>query len=141
MGKKKIKPKRRKKIAGKSVLIPQPEQGSTDGDSPVFSFKYCDNNKFVLWDLSKPELMRLMDFFKQAERLTWGEIIKQRKRGLRYDSRSTNEIKYKLPDDLSEDLTLIHLAMSGRGRVWGFRDGRIFHVIWFDKDHKVDKMS
>lgn len=136
---KRMKPKRKKQIGGKNVLIPQPEPGSTDGDSPVFSFKDCDERRFCLEDLEKRELRALMKFFKKIEGLTWGEI--PRVKGLRYEIRPANKLKYDLPSHLSEDLTLIHLAIDGQARIWGHRQGRVFYIIWFDKDHKVDNMS
>jgi hypothetical protein len=27
--------------------------------------------------------------------------------------------------------------MGARERLWGFRRGSVFHVVWWDPDHKV----
>ncbi|MEU5811199.1 hypothetical protein [Streptomyces sp. NPDC047718] len=37
-----------------------------------------------------------------------------------------------------DDMTEIHrLRLMGAQRLYGFLDGNVFHVVWWDPDHKV----
>ncbi len=41
-----------------------------------------------------------------------------------------------IPEDwYGEDLTSIHF--TGRKRIWGIKDGKRFHLLWWDPDHSV----
>lgn len=78
-----------------------------------------------------------LNFLKKVEKVTWGELMKID--GFNFENRDPSSIRAKLPDHLSEDLTMISLRVSQKFRIWGFRNGRVYHIVWFDKEHKIDK--
>jgi hypothetical protein len=32
---------------------------------------------------------------------------------------------------------MFRFRLGGKARLWGFRSERIFHVVWWDPDHRV----
>lgn len=80
--------------------------------------------------------------------LRWAEILAQQtgnhQRHRKHHDCATTEIH----DDAKDDLRRLHLdelfgdtmfrfRLSGTKRLWGFRNGRTFHVVWWDADHAV----
>jgi hypothetical protein len=43
--------------------------------------------------------------------------------------------KTKLDEIFGEDI--FRFRLSGEKRLWGFRSGDVFHVLWWDPDHAV----
>lgn len=73
------------------------------------------------------------------EKRTWGEILGNRKRD---HSCSIDSISKKARDRLKElkldDIdSLFRFRLSGKQRVWGIREGRVFKLLWWDPDHEV----
>jgi hypothetical protein len=82
-------------------------------------------------------------------KLTWAEIEAQRvgtKDGYRRRNHSQeiqsltraaqqDLMKRKLPERFDE--TMFRFRLSGEQRLWGFRKGNVFHVVWWDPEHNV----
>lgn len=79
------------------------------------------------------------------ETMTWDEILKAS--GGRSSGNNSHEVEVdKLSSAAQQRLTelrqldldsLFSLRLSGKGRVWGVRDGRVLRVLWYDPDHQV----
>jgi hypothetical protein len=77
--------------------------------------------------------------------LTWAEIETQRAGGhKRHHSQEISGLeaaaqaditKRKLSERFNE--TMFRFRLSGEQRLWGFRNGRVFHIVWWDPDHQV----
>lgn len=46
-----------------------------------------------------------------------------------------NRISVHFGDEAPD--TLFRFRLSGRKRLWGVRDGAIFHLLWYDEEHRV----
>lgn len=75
--------------------------------------------------------------------LKWFEIMQQSSGGHQkhHDqelSTITPEAKERWTDHLKrgEDM-LFRFRTSGKGRIWGYRSGACFHVVWWDAEHKI----
>ncbi len=53
-------------------------------------------------------------------------------------SRLSPEAQKRLREIKQDDLDeLTSLRLSGRERVWGIRESGIFHLLWWDPEHRV----
>jgi len=139
MGKKRIKPKKKKaEIGGHDVTKNVEKEGGTDGEYPVFSFKHCDDNRYCLWELDENELKQLMRFFKKMESMRWVDV--KRHRGFRWETYEQSDVP-GLPKNLPPDAKIIHLKVTKPFVIFGYRIGGVFHIVWFDPDHNVHDMS
>lgn len=78
---------------------------------------------------------------------TWAEIEAERTGGRnRHKKHHSMEVaslpkeaRNRLGQHLGDDApdTLFRFRLSGTNRLWGIRDGAIFHILWFDADHQV----
>jgi hypothetical protein len=91
----------------------------------------CDRDG-ALWEELFPKL-------KAYESMTWGEIYKDKKRNHSVSvggiiKAARDRLRELKLDDTDE---LFRFRLSGAGRVWGIRDGRVFLLLWWDPDHAV----
>lgn len=100
---------------------------------PVFSFRYACNNNCLLSDWHGKELDELIDTFKTMESMTWNDLLKHK--GLRY--KAIDKYTKQLPVNVSPDVTLCEIRVCQKKRIFGFRAGNIFRIIWFDRKHEV----
>jgi hypothetical protein len=85
------------------------------------------------------EIRRKLSHF---EAKTWNEIlVKEKHRNhtvpvsrLRLDARE--RLTTLRLDDLEE---VVSLRLTGPQRVWGYRAGPVFHLLWWDPEHNVYK--
>lgn len=81
-------------------------------------------------------------------KLSWGEIEQHRTGGRtahkKHHSQEISSLapaaqadaaKAKLGETFGDEM--FRFRLGGEQRLWGFRDGRVFHVIWWDPDHDV----
>lgn len=124
---------------------------STGADNPYFCFEHADRSTPHAWAFSPnaghaPAVVsKLCDFAK----LTWRDIERQQTGGGRKRHRKHHDMpiaklcaqaqadikRRKLDERFGGDIFRFRLA--GEQRLWGFRDGRVFHVVWWDPEHKV----
>lgn len=85
-----------------------------------------------LWEDIFPKL-------KNYETMTWGEIYRDRDRnhpvGVLGLIKEAQDRLVALKLDDNEEL--FRFRLSGTGRVWGIRVGRVFQLLWWDPDHKI----
>ena len=93
-------------------------------------------------DVLLDEIHRKLSNF---ESMTWGEILAATG-GRRSGNNShfvsiedlCREARQRLEELRRNDLDeLFSLRLTGRGRVWGVRIGRVLQVLWYDRDHQV----
>jgi hypothetical protein len=124
---------------------------SSQQDNPHFCFQFADRATKNAWKFKPTEgdAPPLVDFICEMAKLTWAEIEAQRvgtkdgylKRNhsqeikrLTADARA-DLIKRQLPEWFDD--TMFRFRVSGEQRLWGFRKGHVFHIIWWDPHHKV----
>jgi len=81
-------------------------------------------------------------------KLTWRDIERQRTGGRKRHRKHHDMPVDKICTEAQEDITkrkldlvfdsdIFRFRFAGEQRLWGFRRGRVFHVVWWDPDHKV----
>ncbi len=74
---------------------------------------------------------------RQFESMKWGEIEGEDSHFVDVDKCSTEaqkRLKRIKLDDLEQ---LFSLRIGGKKRIFGWREKSVFHVLWWDPDHKV----
>jgi hypothetical protein len=127
-----------KLISEKAIAIPP--QTSTDEDHPSFRFTCVDKNRWRLSDWTSSEINDLLAGLKKIEAYTWGQI---KSHGAKKSGGSVGT-GYKLisnhpslPESVTEDVKLSEMRIDDKKRIFGFRDGSVYYIIWFDRDHSV----
>lgn len=91
-------------------------------------------------EVSKSKLLEIRGKLARFEASTWHEILitaKNRNHTVTVDRLSPQareRLKEIQQDDLDE---LTSLRLTGRERVWGIRENGVFHLLWWDPEHRV----
>lgn len=132
--------KKLKKRAGegsKHIKAPQsPSSGSSQNLRPVFSLEYLGGN----YCLSKCELAEKAAFAERLHKLsqlTWAEIQRAHRHGLGCETITRDSIKASPPPAVTDDVRFLAFRFNGMAPMVGYRDGRIFFVIWLDRDFSL----
>ncbi len=120
---------------GKLVAAPQGgESGSTQQKKPVFSLEFL-RRKYCLSCCDAVEKVAFADRIHELSQLTWAEIAaaNRHKQGfevIAHDSITGDSV----PGHITDDTNLLSFRFCGMKPMVGYREGRIFHVLWFDRD-------
>lgn len=76
---------------------------------------------------------------KDYETMTWKEILSNRDYNHfvevgRLDKPARSRLEVLNLDDIE---SLFRFRLSGKSRVWGIREGRVFKILWWDPEHEV----
>jgi hypothetical protein len=123
---------------------------STEGEHPVFCFQYAGRNADPRWafDPSEKHARELLVFICDLARQTWVEIERAMTgSGRRHRKHHSHEVESLCPEaqrdfqraQLAERFgeEMFRFRLSGKKRLWGFRVGSVFHVVWWDPNHQV----
>lgn len=114
-----------------SKTLPPP--ASTNDLKPVFSFEFMANgNGFSVPCCNRDELGHLAQKLFTLSQMTWVEIIQSGRHGLGTEKIATASLKTALPAKVTEDVTLLALRYNGLKAMVGYRDDRIFHILFID---------
>ncbi|WP_338835892.1 MAG6450 family protein [Neomoorella thermoacetica] len=132
MSKRKLKKPspREGKIPKKALEL---RQSSYEEDGrPTFSFLHASDNDCLLCEWQKDELQQLVATFKKMEVLTWKEIWQHPGLDLHLVEPSK-----PLPPGVSPDVTVYSINVDEKKRIYGYRAGNVFRLLWFDRNHEV----
>ena len=111
------------------------EENNTNNGFPAFSFTYLDKD-FSFKHCTNEEKDALLKRLEIMSKMTWNDIINTPKHGNGIEN--INELKDKLPPKW-KGTTPKAFRFYGMKPVIGVRDGRIFHIIWIDREGKLYK--
>ena len=129
----------------RTTVVPIPNDGS---NRPVVSFQYADRSYDGEWSWpSGEDAATLLHFLCELGQWTWGEIASQRYGG-QTRHRKHHELDFSVVcgeaqtrlSDLGHDQIFteyFRFRLSGEKRLWGFRVGDVFYVLWWDANHMV----
>lgn len=116
-----------------------PESVTPDPDRlpPVFSFEYMRAGSGYSVDCCRDDHRAALAarLFKLSQ-MTWLEIRQAPRHGLGTEKIARGSIRPALPVALSDDVELLAVRYNGFHPMVGFRNGRIFHVLFID--HTMD---
>lgn len=94
------------------------------------------------WELSSKETVELLKFLDDLTGKTWGqcegEVSGRHKRNHDHAITDLSDIAQDRLRQLDEnEERVFRFRLSGKCRLWGFRSGDLFRVLWYDPEHKV----
>ena len=108
---------------------------NNDNKSPLFSFDFMTtNNKYNFANLSDDDKLALINKIHDYRNKTWLDVKNEPRH-----NKGSEKIKSKieLPASVKEDTTLLALRYNGLKAMIGYREERIFHIIYFDPNFKL----
>lgn len=69
--------------------------------------------------------------------MTWGEVEGRESHFIDVDNCSTKAQKRLKEIDLDDVEQLFSLRIGGKKRIFDWRRGSVFYVLWWDPDHKI----
>lgn len=108
-----------------------------DKENPVFSFRHVCSNNCLLSNWSSSEISQLINKLKLFEQMSWGEV--KTHRGINY--KPIDNYVLTLPSSVPKDSVIHEFKVDDKKRLFGFRDGKTFCFIWFDRKHEVVPMN
>jgi hypothetical protein len=111
-------------------------RGSFYNLHPKFSFIHS-HSKYCLSDCSVSEKAAIITLLHNLSKITWGKIWQTRKEGFGAEPLPERHYK-KMPQELKDksDKYLI-FRFSQVGRLIGFHEDDILHIVWLDRRHEV----
>ncbi|MCW2267587.1 hypothetical protein [Pseudomonas sp. JUb96] len=99
---------------------------------PLFSFEYLQKG-YCVGDCTNDERGGMLDRIRAISQLSWQQLRQTQRHGLGYEKIERNAIKAAVPDFVTADVSLIAFRAIGKAPMVGFRQGRIFNVLWVDR--------
>lgn len=118
-----------KLISSPNVL----SEKSTETETPIF----CLNNispDYCLSKCQKDEKSSFADTLHKLSKLTWQQIKHSHKHGFGCEKIDGKSIRGKKPGSLPEDIVFLAFRFSGKKPMVGYKDGRVFHIVWLDRN-------
>ncbi|SEN52945.1 MAG6450 family protein [Lihuaxuella thermophila] len=111
------------------------DEGNTDDQHPVFSFLYVDE-RLPITNMNDQQLKNMMNLFIRLEQMTWKDIKKNKN----YYKGNLDIKTFKVPwptHKIDPFYKVSELRCNCGTRIFGFRTGRTFRIVWFDANHDV----
>lgn len=161
-GKRKNKKLARKQNNAGGKYVPKPNPVSDNKAVPVAATEGGDYRELYVrwtareidrlandgrrWDLNAKETIELLKFLDELTNRTWGEWESERTDGRkRHHDHAITDLNSEAQDRLQElemnEERIFRFRLSGPCRLWGFRSGALFRVLWYDPEHAVYPVS
>ncbi|MDO5295362.1 MAG: hypothetical protein Q4F00_01805 [bacterium] len=109
---------------------------------PSWCFLSCDTDTKCRWSFSQHRLKeefwtRIFLKLQKFEQMTWSEIqIKSKKQNHSNIVETMNKCAKDRLDELEiEYNALFSLRLNSTVRLYGYREGAVFNILWYDNDH------
>jgi hypothetical protein len=109
------------------------ETDDSDRKPPVFSFEFLQAG-WCIQDCQQEERSKMLDKLRRLSRLSWQDIRQQHRHLLGTETIARGSIRAAIPAFLTDDVRLLAFRAFDRVAMVGYRNERIFHVIWIDRD-------
>ncbi len=124
---------------------PAPAEISAGDHAKVrISFEYYQTGSdLCLSACSRDDVKIALDCLRRLTGMPWIQVLqtatkdRSQKTGLHWTSYDDTALKVKRPAEIGSDHTICGIRAGGKFRIFGFRMGPAFHVVWFDPEHKV----
>ena len=118
---------------------PRSEEATPDPDRlpPVFSFEHmrAGNGYSIECCQDDQRAALALRLFKLSQ-ITWLQIRQAPRHGLGSETINRSAIHPALPAVVTDDVKLIAIRYNGMRPMVGYRNGRVFHVLFID--HSMD---
>ena len=115
-----------------------PDLKSYNSNKPMFSFYFMAyGSKKCMSKCENKSKSSISDTLLRLSQFTWEQIISQPKRGLGYEIIPQGQFKHPLPKEITPDVSMYIFRFSEEGRMAGFRDKDIYHVVQVGESHDL----
>ena len=106
--------------------------------SPAFNFEHLPpKSAYSLSNCEQREKVALIQTLEKLSRMSWAEIQTAPRHGLGYEMISLSKLGIGsggIPEDVK---LLVFRFSSKKGRMVGYRNGRIFYICLLDRNHDL----
>ena len=102
---------------------------------PSWCFRFCDKER---WNFSPNDLVDdILPKLKEWEAQTWNEIlVKAKKQNHSIDAEKLNKLAISMLNAMHIEVeAIVSLRLQGTYRLYGYRIGSLFYILWYDKNH------
>lgn len=130
--------KRKENPPGKKISRKE-EPDAYYSEYPAWHFAFCDKDMWPFAEENAGELFwkEILPFLQNLEKRQWRDILVNSKK--QNHSINASELSTKAQKRLTElpieAESIISLRLTGTHRIYGYIIGRVFNIIWFDKNH------
>lgn len=113
-----------------------PQAKSTEQLPPIFSLQHMRTSHCVSC-CEQQEKAHFADTLRKLSQVTWAELKQVNRHSLGYEKISRDSLKVGIPSNIKEDAKFISFRFDGMKAMIGYRTGRIFYIIWLDRNFSV----
>ena len=122
--------------SGKNIKTPQVPLENTDLQPPLFSFEHMVDG-FCVKSCQQVERSEFALSLHKRGKLSWRDIRHSGRHQLGFEK--IERLRVPLPVKVTPDVKIIAFRFHGKKPMLGYRDGRVFHIIWVDPKMKTYK--
>lgn len=139
MAKKKGKIKPQKGKSGKRFKLSDKKEENSQQFPPIFSLEYLQSNSgYCISDCTKDEKSLFAETLKKLGQTPWSQIFASGKHGIGFEKISTDALKVGVPSAVDfPDVKFIAFRFGQKRAMVGFRNNRVFHILWLDRDFSL----
>jgi hypothetical protein len=133
-----MKPKRPHDNQKPAKFVGSSASENADTMPPIFAFdRMQEGTGFSITCCDDSNRSAALERIFKLSQMTWSQIHNAPRHGFGTEKISWHAIKAPIPKTVTEDVTLLALRFNGKAPMVGFRDGRTFHVLYFDHSFKL----
>jgi len=121
---------------GQRFSAKQTSQESAELQPPYFSLRYVQNSHCIS-NCQLKDKAAFADTIRKLSQLKWVEIKQINRHALGYEKIERKSIKTGIPKHITDDVQFIAFRYSGMKPMIGYRDGVVFHIVWFDDKFSI----
>jgi hypothetical protein len=130
-----MKPRRDKDSLKPTRAVGAGATENADTMPPIFAFeKMQDGSGYSINCCNAEHQSAALKKMFLLSKMTWREITQAPRHGLGTEKLERGAIKAAIPVNITEDVTFLALRYHGKAPMVGYRDGRIFHLVFLDHD-------
>lgn len=135
---------------GRSFGHTAPARASFERENPdralnrhlSWSISDCDTDPHIKWAFYKQRLSEdlwdtILPKLKEYESMTLSAVfVEGKKQNHGIDVKTLNKAAQKRLEELHIEAEAIHcLRLGGQLRIYGYLDGTVYHIVWYDDGH------
>ncbi|MCU0073986.1 hypothetical protein N8H71_20535 [Pseudomonas koreensis] len=114
------------------------ETDTSEARPPVFSFEYLQNG-WCIQDCETVERSKMLERLRVLGKMSWRELRKEHRHRYGCETIERSSLKVGIPAFLTGDVRLLVFRAFERVAMVGYKNQRIFYVVWIDREFKLYK--
>lgn len=91
-------------------------------------------NEYSLHHCEQEEKASFADTLHKLGKVTWAQICTSPRHGIGTEVIGRESIKATIPENITRDTNILAFRFCGKAPMVGYREDRIFHIIWLDRN-------